>query len=218
MGLLSSLPPMPDFMKCLHLAWMDPHQPHHKISCRAMDLGWETLWKDIMGQEVLLQFTHHPFSGNYTCKFDHHDSQVEAALGVQPLPRMNEGPHHLGHFTAEDPYSEVTPFPESPALGATRDHSPNVAPLPTPPVEPHSTILAAKFRATSMDLDASPSAWREISLDNETPRPTDPTAQHSGCPWPSVTRSPGLQALSKSISSLGKNLRNTFKSAQNSEA
>jgi hypothetical protein len=113
--------------------------------------------------------THHPFSGNYTHKFDHHDSQVEAALGVQPLPRTNEGPHHLGHFTAEDPYSEVSPFPESPALGVTRDHSPNIAPLPTPPVKPCSTISAAEFRATSVDLDASPSARREISLDNETP-------------------------------------------------
>jgi hypothetical protein len=119
---------------------------------------------------------------------------------------MNEGPHHLGLFTAEDPYSEATPFPESPALGATRDHSPNIAPLPTPPVEPHSTILAAEFRATSMDLDTSSSTWREISLDNETPRPADPTAQCSGRPWPSVTRSPALQALSKSVSSLGETL------------
>ncbi|KAF9508086.1 hypothetical protein BS47DRAFT_1366176 [Hydnum rufescens UP504] len=43
MGSLSSLPPMPDLLKRLHQAWMDPHQPHHKISHRATDLGWDTL-------------------------------------------------------------------------------------------------------------------------------------------------------------------------------
>ncbi|KAF9503393.1 hypothetical protein BS47DRAFT_1402451 [Hydnum rufescens UP504] len=43
MGSLSSLPPMPDLLKRLHQARMDPHQPHHKISHRATNLGWDAL-------------------------------------------------------------------------------------------------------------------------------------------------------------------------------
>jgi hypothetical protein len=148
---------------------------------------------------------HHPFSGNYTCKFNHHETMLESALQIQPLPWSKEGPHHLGLFTSEDPYTEPVPLIElhTPGPTALKESSiPLLDPssLPTPPMELHSTMSSAEFRAMLVNLDTSLSNWRVISLKNMTPRPAKPPGQHPSKSWPTIHQSLGLQALTKSVS------------------
>ena len=224
MGSITSSPPTPDLMKRLHAAWHDPRQPVNHVARRLRSAGWDAIKNDIEGSAVLLRTTRHPFVGNQAAKFDDYDYRLEQDLQLQPLPRTGKGPHHLGLFAPDDPYeSKDLLMPTGggdPAVAANerKRPGPDVPPLPTPPVEHQSGLSSAEFRASSVDLEASPGVWKDIPLSEETPRPTEAKNKRPAYSWPSVGRPVGLQALSRSVSSLGENLRSAFKLTQTSDA
>jgi hypothetical protein len=220
MGSISSAPPTPDLMKRLHDAWHDPRQPVHRVARRLRNSGWEAIKNDVEGSSALLRSTRHPFEGNQAAKFDDYDYRLERDLLVQPLPRTWKGPHHLGLFTPDDPYKDEDPPTLAREAVSVKEKppDPNVLALPTPPVELQPALSSAGFRASSVDLEASSGTWREISLADETPRPSEVKDKRPAYSWPSVGRPAGFQALSRSVSSLGENLRSAFKMTQTSDA
>ena len=221
MGSISSLPPTPDLMKRLEHSWFDSRQPVPKVMRNAKKSGWEALKNDVEGKDVLLRTRHHPFSSKHARKFDEYDYKLESSLQVQPVPHSDKGLHHLGLFAPMDPYEEPAPEPPDDrpeVLSAYKSLGTDAPALPTPPVERQPTLTAAEYRASSVDLENSPGVWKDVPLEEETPRPAEPKEKRITYSWPSVGRPAGLQALSRSVSSLGENLRNAFKSAQTSEA
>ncbi|KAF9513202.1 hypothetical protein BS47DRAFT_1362642 [Hydnum rufescens UP504] len=87
-----SLPPMPELRDRLHKAWHNPHLPMKKVARRALTSGWEAIQGDIEGTHPIITATRHPFSGNQVLKFTKYDMNLEEALNVQPLPRVDTDP------------------------------------------------------------------------------------------------------------------------------
>ena len=104
MGSISSLPPTPDLMKCLHAAWHDPCQPVNHVAHRLRSVGWDVIKNDIEGSTILFHTMWHLFVGNQAAKFDNYNYHLEQDLQLQPLPHTGKGPHHLGLFAPDDPY------------------------------------------------------------------------------------------------------------------
>ncbi|KAF9517894.1 hypothetical protein BS47DRAFT_1359189 [Hydnum rufescens UP504] len=103
-----SLPPMPELKECLHKVWHDPRLPTKRIAWRALAMGWEAIKGDIEGTRPIIQATRHPFSGNQALKYAEYDVNLEEALDVQPLPRVDTDPHGLGLFVQGSEFEELS--------------------------------------------------------------------------------------------------------------
>ncbi|KAF9508483.1 hypothetical protein BS47DRAFT_1397794 [Hydnum rufescens UP504] len=135
-------------------------------------------------------------------KFAEYDVNLEEALNVQPLPRVETDPHGLGLFV---PGSEF----EEPSIGTSLgpDQGPRAGPgsiinlpaWPMPPSDQTRLGNSSALQASSIDLDASPSNWQDIPLYDSTPRErvnsTGEGDEYPGHAWNSVTDTPTLPAL-----------------------
>ncbi|KAF9504079.1 hypothetical protein BS47DRAFT_1369051 [Hydnum rufescens UP504] len=172
-----SLPPMPELKEHLRKAWHDPRLPTKRIARRALAAGWEVIKGDIEGTWPIIQAMRHLFSGNQALKYAEYDVNLEEALNIQPLLRVDTDPHGLGLFIQGSEFEE-------PSMGASLDpaHGPRAGPgsiinlpaWPTPPSDWTRLGNSSTFRASSIDLDTchplatSFYSWRgieECSLD-----------------------------------------------------
>ncbi|KAF9503902.1 hypothetical protein BS47DRAFT_1369186 [Hydnum rufescens UP504] len=161
------LPPTPELKECLHKVWHDPRLPTKRIAQRALAAGWEAIKGNIEGTWPIIQVTRHLFSGNQALKYTKYDVNLEEALNIQPLPRVDTDPHRLSLFVQGSEFEE-------PSMGASLDptHSPRAGPgsiinllaWPMPPSDQTRLGNSSMFCASSIDLDASPSAWQDIPL------------------------------------------------------
>ncbi|KAF9504984.1 hypothetical protein BS47DRAFT_1368399 [Hydnum rufescens UP504] len=199
-----SLPPMPELRDRLHKAWHDPCLPTKKVARRALTTGWEAIQGDIEGMHPIITATRHPFSGNQALKFAEYNVNLEEALNMQPLPRVNTDPHGLGLFI---PGSEF----EEPSISASLgpDQGPraglgSIINLPAwlmPPSDQTRLGNSSVLWASLIDLDASPSNWQDIPLYDSTPRESDTPMQHP---------QNKLVAILQRVSTLGEGLQNAL--------
>ncbi|KAF9514369.1 hypothetical protein BS47DRAFT_1361750 [Hydnum rufescens UP504] len=170
-----SLPPTPELREWLHKAWHDPRLPTKKIARRAVAVGWEALEADVDGVRPIVQASRHPFSGNQAAKYGEYDFKMEEALEVQPLPRIDAEPYGLGLFVSATTLEEQrastscwTTLSPNAGLGSILD----VPAWPTPPSELAAFSRSSNYRASSIDLESSPSKWQEVPLQgSSTPTP-----------------------------------------------
>ncbi|KAF9518831.1 hypothetical protein BS47DRAFT_1388765 [Hydnum rufescens UP504] len=178
-----SLPPTPELRDRLHKAWHNPCLPMKKVARRALTTGWEAI---------------------QVSKFAEYDMNLEEVLNVQPLPRVETDPHSLGLFIPGSEFKE-------PSIGTSLgpDQGPRVGPgsiinlpaWPTPPSNQTRLGNSLALRASSIDLDASPSNWQDIPLYDSTPRESATPMQHP---------QNKLVAISQRVSTLGEGLHNAL--------
>ncbi|KAF9514028.1 hypothetical protein BS47DRAFT_1392778 [Hydnum rufescens UP504] len=199
-----SLPPTPELRDHLHKAWHDPCLPMKKVARRALTSGWEVIQGDIEGTCPIITAMRHPFSGNQASKFAEYDMNLEEALNMQPLPRVNTNPHGLGLFVPSSEFEEPS---ISVSLGP--DQGPRAGPgsiinlpaWPMPPSDQTRLGNSSVLQASSIDLDASPSNWQDIPLYDSTPRESATPMQHPRNK---------LAAISQRVSTLGEGLQNAL--------
>jgi hypothetical protein len=204
MGSEDSLPPTPELRECLYNAWHDKWLPTRRVTRWALASGWEAIKADINGMKPITHATRHPFTGNHAMKYADYNIKLEEALDVQPLPCVDAEPYGLGIFV---PAMNLEEPQASTSRGST--HSPRAGPgsvfnlpvWPTPPSDPTQSGSLLTYRATSIDLEASPARWQEIPLQ-------DTMFQEAATPTPNPCN--WFTTFSQKVSTLGGDLWNAL--------